>query len=87
MKNIITIFTLCIILLSSCSSSTQLTDVQQTPINKIRVYTNPATNLTPKWYAPQQSISKTITPMVTPQIIFQGENGRGYSGPGSFGNN
>ena len=85
MKNLI-IFALFFILLSSCSTNVQLTDAQQ-PINKIRVFVQPETNLTPKWYTPRQSISTTITPMVTPQIIFQGENGRGYSGPGSFGNN
>lgn len=87
MKNLIKISTLCIILLSSCSTNTQLVDKQKTPTEKIRVYANPTTNLTPKWYAPHQSISTTITPMVTPQFIFQGTNGRGYSGPGAFGGN
>jgi hypothetical protein len=84
MKNLIKIFALGVILLSSCSTNAQLTDAS---VNKIGIYANPVTNLKPKWYAPQQSISTTITPMVTPQFIFQGENGRGYSGPGLFGNN
>lgn len=58
-----------------------------TPATRSRVGNEPVSNLKPKWYAPQQLISTTITPMATPQIIFQGENGRGYSGPGLFGNN
>lgn len=57
----------------------------QTPINRSRVGNEPVSNLKPKWYAPQQSTNGNTTPMVTPQIIFQGENGRGYSGPGGFG--
>ena len=87
MKKLITIFVSSIILLCSCSTNTQLSRSQQAPVEKIRLYANPTTNLNHRWYAPQQSISTTITPMVTPQIIFQSENGRGYSGPGSFGNN
>lgn len=55
------------------------------PQRPSRIQNRPTTNLTPKWYVPQQSTGGTTTPMVTPQIIFEGPNGRGYSGPGGFG--
>lgn len=59
----------------------------QTPTNRSRVGNEPVSNLKPKWYAPQQSTAGITTPMVTPQFIFQDENGWGYSGPGAFGGN
>jgi hypothetical protein len=83
MKHIIKIATL-FILLSSCSINNQLTDVQKTRINKSNIYNKPTKNLNPRWYIPQQIVNTSITPMVTPQFIFQGENGRGYSGPNGF---
>lgn len=85
MKNIVIIFAA--ILLCSCSTNTKIVGTKQEPVEKIRVYVTPVNNLTPKWYAPQQSTIGTTTPMVTPQIIFQSTNGRGYSGPGAFGGN
>lgn len=87
MKNLIRVCLLCTILAYSCSTKTQIIPKEEFPVSAIRVQVKPPTSLTPKWYAPQQPTSGVTTPMVTPQIIYQGPNGRGYSGPGMFGGN